>query len=183
MKKELRRTDLTELESHLLSLVWRNQPTTAYRIRKIFGQSPTQDIALGQGSVYPAVERLKSFGYISSKRLEDRRGTEQLRCTAAGEAALKNWLFRLPGNLPDDPLRTRVLALSVLDMKSQMDWVRLARTALLEDLAQVDEFASEYRSLLFDFAHDNARSSLIARIRWLERVEQELGGAPGGSRA
>ena len=174
MRNKSPETGLTEFESHLLSLIWRNQPTTAYQVRQGFAQSPTRSAALSQGSVYPAVERLKSRGYVRSVPTEDRRKTEQLSCTAAGEKVLKDWLFRLPSHLPEDPLRSRVIALALLGAKERADWVKSAKTALLEDLAKVDEFAADYRSALYELAHDNARSALLARIRWLERVESKL---------
>ena len=174
MRNKSPETGLTEFESHLLSLIWRNQPTTAYQIRQGFAQSPTRNAALSQGSVYPAVERLKSRGYVRAETTEDRRKTEQLSCTKAGEKVLKDWLFRLPTHLPEDPLRSRVIALQLLPAAERASWVKSAKAALLEDLAKVDEFAADYRSPFYELAHDNARSSLLARIRWLERVESKL---------
>ncbi|HJR83068.1 MAG TPA: helix-turn-helix transcriptional regulator, partial [Sphingomicrobium sp.] len=88
MTKKSAETGLTELESHLLSIVWRTQPTTAYQIRQVFAQSPTRNLALSQGSVYPAIERLKARGYVRSVALGDGRKTEKLHCTRAGETAL-----------------------------------------------------------------------------------------------
>ena len=174
MKKKSPETGLTELESHLLSIVWRTQPTTAYQVRQAFAQSPTRNLALSQGSVYPAIERLKTHGYVRSVALEDRRRTEELHCTAAGKEAIRSWLGTMPAHIPEDPLRSRIVVLSVLKPAERRDWIKSAKAALLEDLASVDEFASDYRSPLFELAHDNARSSLLARIRWLERVEAKL---------
>lgn len=174
MKKKSPETGLTELESHLLSIVWRTQPTTAYQVRQTFAQSPTRSLALSQGSVYPAIERLKAHGYVRSVALKDRRKTEQLHCTSKGEEAIRSWLRTMPDQIPEDPLRSRVIFLALLSPSERQAWVKSANTALLEDLASVDEFASDYRQPLFELAHDNARSSLLARIRWLERVELKL---------
>ena len=174
MKRKSRVTGLTELESHVLALIWRHQPTTAYQVRHAHAHSPTLDFALSQGSVYPVIERLKAHGFIEAAAVNDRRRTEQLSCTKAGGEAVKAWLTDFPARLPDDPLRSRILALSILEKDQRSDWVKSARECLLQDLAHVEEFAEANPGPLLDLAHDNARSTLLARIRWLERVEGKL---------
>lgn len=174
MKRKSRVTGLTEFESHVLALIWRYQPTTAYQVRHAHAHSPTLDFALSQGSVYPVIERLKARGLINALALKDRRRTEQLSCTKAGEEAVKAWLADLPARLPDDPLRSRILALSILKKNQRAQWVKSAKDCLLQDLAHVEEFAEANPGPLLDLAHDNARSTLLARIRWLERIESKL---------
>ena len=46
MKRKSRVTGLTEFESHVLALIWRHQPTTAYQVRHAHAHSPTLDFAL-----------------------------------------------------------------------------------------------------------------------------------------
>lgn len=174
MKRKSRATGLTEFESHVLALIWRHQPTTAYQVRHAHARSPTLDFALSQGSVYPVIGRLKARGFVKSVALKDKRGTEQLNCTKTGEQAVREWLADLPARLPDDPLRSRILALAILDKDQRADWVKQAKECLLLDLAQVEEFAEANTGPLLDLAHDNARATLLARIRWLERVEGKL---------
>ena len=174
MKRKSRATGLTEFESHVLALIWRHQPTTAYQVRHAHALSPTLDFALSQGSVYPVIERLKARGFVEGVALKDGRRTEHLSCTKAGERAVKAWLVDLPSRLPDDPLRSRVLALAILDKRPRAEWVKTANECLLMDLAQVEEFAEANPGRLLDLAHDNARSTLLARIRWLERVETKI---------
>ena len=174
MRKKSRETGLTELESHVLSIVWRNQPATAYQVRHAFAHSPTRDLALSQGSIYPAIERLKRRGFVASVPLHDRRKSEHLSCTRDGEEAVRAWICDLPNQLPDDPLRSRILALPLLSKRERAEWVRSAKASLLEDLAQVEEVAQMQPGLLFEMAQDNARSTLLARIRWVERVEQKI---------
>ena len=174
MKRKSRATGLTEFESHVLALIWRHQPTTAYQVRHAHARSPTLDFALSQGSVYPVIERLKARSLVRAVALQDKRRTEHLSCTKAGEAAVKAWLSDLPSRLPDDPLRSRILALSILGKAERDEWVKVAKQCLFEDLAEVEEFAEANPGRLLDLAHDNARSTLLARIRWLERVETKL---------
>jgi DNA-binding PadR family transcriptional regulator len=174
MKRKSRVTGLTEFESHVLALIWRHQPTTAYQVRHAHAHSPTLDFALSQGSVYPVIERLKTRGFVDAVAVKDGRRTEQLSCTTEGEGAVKAWLSDFPARLPDDPLRSRILALSILAKDERAGWVRSAKECLLEDLAHVEEFAEANPGPLLDLAHDNARSTLLARIRWLERVEGKL---------
>jgi DNA-binding PadR family transcriptional regulator len=175
MKRKSRATGLTEFESHVLALIWRHQPTTAYQVRHAHARSPTLDFALSQGSVYPVIERLKARDLVRATALQDKRGTEHLSCTTPGEHAVRAWLADLPARLPDDPLRSRILALAILTKDERVAWVRKAKDCLLQDLAQVEEFAESNPGALLDLAHDNARSTLLARIRWLERVEAKIG--------
>lgn len=175
MRKRSTSTGLTELEGQVVSIVWRQQPTTAYQIRRAFARSPTRDLALSQGSIYPAIERLKKRGLIRATRVAGARKAEHLTCTPMGDEAVKGWVCDVGNQLPDDPLRSRVLSLSILSGAERREWVNAAKTAVLNELAQVDEFAESHPGALFELAHDNARSSLLARHRWLERVEAKIG--------
>lgn len=175
MRSKLASTGLTELESHALSLVWRMQPVTAYEVRQAFAQSPTRNVALSQGSIYPLVQRLKKQGYIRGAPVAgDGRNSEHLECTPAGEDAIRVWIREMSLQLPDDPLRSKVLAIALLDKSERAEWARSVRAALLRDLADIEEFAQSYPGTLFEIAHDNARSTLLARIRWVERIEDKL---------
>lgn len=175
MRPKLASTGLTELESHALSIIRRMQPVTAYEVRQTFAQSPTRSIALSQGSIYPLVERLKKQGYVQGAPVKgDRRGSEHLECTPSGEEAIRAWIREMSLQLPDDPLRSKVLAIALLEKSERAEWARSVRAALLRDLADIEEFAQSYPGPLFEIAHDNARSTLLARIRWIERIEDKL---------
>lgn len=177
MKKKSLETGLTELEGHVLSIVWRMQPVSAYQIRQTFAQSPTRDVALSQGSIYPAVERLKRRDYVLAASLNDGRKTEHLSCTPAGERAISAWVRDIVVQLPADPLRSRVSALSILSESERVEWARAAKTSLLRDLADLEEFAQSHPGSYIEMAHDNARATLLARVRWIERVEAKLEGS------
>lgn len=175
VRLKLASTGLTELESHALSIIWRMQPITAYEVRQAFAQSPTRNVALSQGSIYPLVERLKKQGYVRGAPVKgDRRKSEHLECTSAGEEAIRDWIREMGLQLPEDPLRSKVLAIGLLPKAERTEWARSVRTALLRDLANIEEFAQSYPGPLFEIAHDNARATLLARIRWIERIEGKL---------
>jgi DNA-binding PadR family transcriptional regulator len=174
MQKETASARLTEIENHVLSIIWRTQPTTAYQIRHAFGRMAAEDPPVSQGTVYPAIERLKRRELVEARSTQDRRNTKQLWCTAAGEAAVRNWVMSVSGRLPNDPLRNRALALSALSPAECVDWVKKAKMAVLEDLAEVEESAQANTGALHEVVHDNARLTHLARIRWLERLEVAL---------
>ena len=103
--------DLSDNEGTLLSLVLRIQPTTSYQIIKIYSDSPVSNFNTSKGKIYPLINRLEQAGLIAKKRVDtDRRGTEQLSCTAAGKKAVKEWILKIRAEhlLLDDPLRTKV---------------------------------------------------------------------------
>ena len=53
---------LSHHECHVLALVQKWQPTTAYFVRKALVQRLASDASDSPGSVYPAIERLKRAG-------------------------------------------------------------------------------------------------------------------------
>ena len=59
---------LSHHESHVLALVQKWQPTTAYFLRKALTQRLASDASDSPGSVYPAIERLKKAGLVTSRR-------------------------------------------------------------------------------------------------------------------
>lgn len=171
------RDETTELEAHALSLILRCPSLTAYQLRQSFAESPTRLIAMSQGTVYPLVQRLKKRGFIEAEEVQgDGRKAERLRCTAAGEDALRAWLWRSDLAIPEDPLRSKVLILGVLTQPERQRWAKTMRAQLLEALADFEDFAEANPGPLLQLAHDNARTSLLARIRWVERVATVLEG-------
>lgn len=175
MRTKTGASGLTDLESLALSLIWRMQPLTAYQLRQAFAVSPARNIALSQGSIYPLIERLKRKGLVATAPIEgDGRGTEHIRSTPAGEDAIRDWVRDPVTLLPEDPLRSKLLALKLLPREERTAWARSMKASLLESLAAFEEFAQDNPGELLELAHDNARSTLLARIRWIERVETRL---------
>jgi DNA-binding PadR family transcriptional regulator len=165
---------LTDLESQVLSIILRFQPATAYQVRRAFSQSSSAPKMLSQGSMYPVVVRLKERGLIEVGGVGQREKTERLKCTAAGEKLVRQWLYDFSTALPQDPLSIRFFALPVLDQDARKAWIADAKIAVLESLARIEDIAQASTGTHSELLHDNARLASLARIRWLERVEARL---------
>jgi DNA-binding PadR family transcriptional regulator len=165
--------DLTDNEGTLLSLVLRIQPTTSYQIIKIYSESPVTNFNTSKGKIYPLINRLEQDGLISKRRIDsDRRGTEELRCTAAGKQAVKDWILKVRAEhlLLDDPLRTKVQSFDLLTSEERARWILDVKEELHRKLEEVEEYGREVEVPFKEFVHDNAVRSLRARIDWLDRM-------------
>src|ERR1044071_4319465 len=81
---------LTDHEGTFLALVLRIQPTTAYQVAKVYEASPVSNFNTSKGKIYPLIRRLTEHGLLARSEVEgDGRGTEMLRCTKAGEKAVR----------------------------------------------------------------------------------------------
>jgi len=72
------------------------QPASGYDIRRMFTDTPLQAFSDSPGAIYPALRRLEAGGLIRG-RIESSSGLRRrqvFRLTAAGTAALKQWLRR-----------------------------------------------------------------------------------------
>ena len=126
--------ELTRLENHVLALIRKWQPTTAYFVRKSLADTLASNISDSPGSVYPAIERLKRQGLIAAEAASrGRQSTEHLTCTSTGESAVLRWLTRVdPSDLmPEDPLRTRIRFAELLSAEELHTWLSELRVALL----------------------------------------------------
>ena len=172
-----RSNSLTDDEGTLLALVVRAGPLTTYQIAKIYENSPVSNFNTSKGKLYPLVKRLKTFGLIEGLRVDgDARGTELMHATDKGRAAVKQWVMQLkPAHiLLDDPLRTKLQSFDLLTAKERRDWVRDVRRQLAEKLDQLEQYAEEVEVPFHQGVHDNAVSSVEARLAWLDRLEQSL---------
>lgn len=173
---------LTENEGSLLALVLRVQPVTAYQLLKTYEQSPTSTINSSKGSVYPMIRRLKAQRLLEARRVEgDRRKSEMLSCTGAGEAAVRAWIgdLRQEHALPGDPLRSRLQSLDLLSADQQTEWIRAAREMLVAKMMEVEAYSEATDVPYPELVRDNAMTSLQTRLAWLDRVFFELVGARG----
>lgn len=167
------RHDLTDNEGTLLSLMLRIQPTTSYQIIKIYSDSPVSNFNTSKGKIYPLINRLEQAGLISKRRIDtDRRGTEELRCTASGKQAVKDWILKIRAEhlLLDDPLRTKVQSFELLTPKERAQWILDVKEDLHRKLDEVEEYGREVEVPFKEFVHDNAVRSIRARIDWLDRM-------------
>jgi DNA-binding PadR family transcriptional regulator len=170
-------TLLTDDEGTFLALLVRVQPTTAYQISKIYADSPVSNFGTSKGKIYPLIRRLKSRGLLSTSTVSgDARGTEQLQCTKAGERAVREWVrqIRPVHLLLEDPLRTKVQSFDLLSRDERIEWIVEAKSELLAKLAELEAYGKQVDVPFKTLVHDNAVSSLRARMDWLDRVLQAV---------
>ncbi|MBC2776045.1 PadR family transcriptional regulator [Parasphingopyxis marina] len=177
MAKKATPKSLSDHEGSLLSLVYRFQPITAYKVAKYYQSSPVASFNKSMGQVYPMIARFAKEGLIESKRIEgDARGTELWSITRKGEGALKTWVqtFRSAQLVASDSLSTKVMAFGLLQPQERIDWVIEAKAELEKKRAELDAFNAQTDLPFQAFAYDNAASTLKARMDWLDRVHLEL---------
>lgn len=165
--------DLSDHEGTFLSLVLRLQPTTAYQVAKVYEQSPVSNYKTHKAKMYGIIERLVARGLLEKHAVaNDRRGTEQLYCTAAGRDAIRRWVLSVPPHhlLLDDPLRTKVQSFDVLTPCERLRWAVDARSHLLGKLTELEAYGREFDVPFKAIVHDNAVRAIRSRIEWLESV-------------
>ena len=175
-----RATNLTDQEGTLLALVLRAQPITVYEISKVYEASPVSNFNTSKGKLYPMVRRLKGLGLIESRAVEgDGRGTEKLHCTRLGKKAVKAWLGQIrPAHLLlDDPLRTRIQSFTLLSASEQRIWLENIREQLVAKLSELEAYENQVDVPFHTIVHDNAVSSLEARLAWVDRSLKAIGNA------
>lgn len=164
---------LSHHESHVLALVQKWQPTTAYFVRKALQRSLASSFSDSPGSVYPVIERLKKRGLVVAMLAgEDGRRTEHLTCSVEGEAEIAAWLSRIdPADLlPEDPWRTRVLFAELLTPAARTDLYRQLRAAAQGQLEELQARAGAVADDGFREALEGARLQTEGRIVWLDRL-------------
>ena len=164
---------LTDHEGTFLSLVLRLQPVTAYQVTKIYEQSPVSNFNTSKGKIYPLIRRLEERGLLKKRVVAgDRRGTEELLCTSGGRRAVKEWVkdMRPTHLLLEDPLRTKVQSFDLLTAKERLDWVVAAKARLHDKLAELEAYEKDVDVPFKALVHDNAVSSIRARMDWLDRM-------------
>jgi DNA-binding PadR family transcriptional regulator len=172
------RTELTSRESMVLAMVQRNQPVTAYRIRRIFADSIVTNYTNSTGTIYPIIRRLVRRGYVAAQVVEDsKRGAELLRCTEAGVEAIREWIQRIDGEdlVLADPLRSKLSHMAVLKPSERIRWLNALRAALTASLDDLEEFGRKNQDIAFYvLVQDNARSTLVGRLEWVNRTLSRL---------
>lgn len=164
---------LTDHEGTFLSLVLRLQPVTAYQVTKVYELSPVSNFNTSKGKIYPLIARLEKDGLLEKRTVSgDKRGTEELLCTKAGRQAVKHWVqeIRPTHLLLDDPMRTKVQSFDLLSEQERLDWIVAAKAQLHEKLDALEAYGKEVDVPFKQFVHDNAVSSIRARMDWLDRM-------------
>ena len=165
--------DLTDHEGTFLSLVLRIQPATAYQVTKIYEESPVSNFNTSKGKIYPLIRRLVARGLLSKRAVPgDGRGAEELVCTAEGKKAVREWVGQIRPThlLLDDPLRTKVQSFGLLGRDEQIAWIVEVKELLHAKLAELEAYRKDVDVPFKDYLHDNAVSSIRARMDWLDRM-------------
>ena len=164
---------LTDSEGTLLALVVRAQPITAYQIARVYDRSPVTNYNTSKGKIYPMIRRLTADGLLRAEAMRgDARGTEQLSCTSAGQAAVRNWVMDLRPNhlLLDDPLRTKVQSFDLLTVQERLEWIADAKAGLRSKLQELEAYGRDVTVPFKEAVHSNALNSIRARLDWLDEL-------------
>src|SRR5512146_664170 len=86
-------TAASTLEYALLGLL-RQSPQSGYDLRKTFANTPMRHFSDSPGSIYPALRRLESRGWVAPKDESghNARKRQVYRVTPAGKTAMLAWL-------------------------------------------------------------------------------------------
>jgi DNA-binding PadR family transcriptional regulator len=164
---------LTENEGLLLALLARAGPLTAYQIAKAYDLSPVSNFNTSKGKIYPMIKRLQSSGLILGEVVAgDRRGTERLTCTKEGLKKVKEWVVSVqPAHiLPEDGLRSRVQSFGLLSKAERISWLNDVREKMTEKLDALEKYKEITDTPFQELVHQNAYSTIQARLSWLDRI-------------
>src|SRR5918993_1070760 len=173
---------MTELDHTILGIIARDGPLSAYDVRRVFALSTTPLWSSSQGSVYPAIKRLISVGWVNATSSGAPRGKQDLSITDEGNAALQAWLGNLSawmGAVTADPIRTRAYFLPLVPTAERRRFVRDALRYTEEAIARTERALSapsrgdnpDEHERLVDLG---AIYALRAKKQWLERVAEAL---------
>lgn len=175
------RRALTELEYCVLAVIARNQPCTAYAVRREFQTSLTESWRASTGSIYPLMRKLVSGGEVRQVDVPGRtRNAKMLSLTAAGDRAILHWLTSVTDALAApvaDPIRTRAHLLELLSPADARAVVNRWKDATSRTLAQVEARLDEAREINHETGRITLRGSQLqvqARLQWLEELEAEF---------
>ena len=166
---------LTDLEAVTLAYILRRAPCTPYEVRRSFEKSTTSRFSSSAGSIYPLIRRLHERGFLTVKDTQsDGRGTKRYSVTRKGRNRVCKWITGL--NDPEmigvyDPIRSRLLNLSLLPKARQISWLE-EMIELLERQEDVirryeeQEFVGDKR--LYEISRDAIRKENELRMSWLQ---------------
>jgi len=164
---------LTDNEGMLLSLVVRAEPITAYKIAKVYDQSPISNFNTSKGKIYPMIQRLRAAGLLRARPIrDDARGTERLETTKKGRKAVRNWIkeIRPTHLLPEDPLRTKLQSFELLSREERIEWLSELKVELAKKLEEVAQYDHGDGGQFHDLVLENALSNIRGRIEWMDEV-------------
>lgn len=169
--------DLSRLEGQVLALIAKWQPTTAYFVRKSLEQMLASNVTSSPGAVYPAIARMKNAGLIAAHAVTTGlRDAEELNCTPAGLAAVKDWLTSLGEMdlLPDDPVRAKVHFADLLTRDELSTWLRSLQTRFADMTERLDAMAATCDGFAATVEIEHARLVNAARLAWVGQALETI---------
>ena len=174
---EHRRGDrsLTDLEAVTLAYILRRAPCTPYEVRRSFEKSTSTRFSSSAGSIYPLMKRLHERGFLTIEDTQsDGRGTKRYSATRKGRNRVCNWITGLadPAMIGVyDPIRSRLLNLSLLPKAEQIPWLE----QMIELLGQQEDVIRRYEEQefvgderLYEIARVAMRKENAFRKSWLQ---------------
>ena len=166
---------LTDLEAVTLAYILRRAPCTPYEVRRSFEKSTTSRFSSSAGSIYPLIKRLHERGFLTIKDAQsDGRGTKRYSVSRKGRNRVCDWITGL--NDPEmigvyDPIRSRLLNLSLLPKAQQVSWLEemielLQRQEGVIQRYEEQEFVGDER--LYEIARVAMHKENELRKHWLK---------------
>jgi len=122
---------------HVLLGLLHDEPKTGYELARAIDRELGEAWNAGFSQIYPALARLRRYGWVLLRTLGPRRGPPRLlyRVTAAGRRELARWLAALPPpERRHDPLLVRIAFLDVLPLPERRRVLSQADAVLGEEL-------------------------------------------------
>jgi DNA-binding PadR family transcriptional regulator len=166
-RKEVSVTPLTDLEGAALAEIESRGSTTSYVVAQTFARSPSEFWSGSAGAVYPLVKRLAARKLLeATAAATGKRARIDYRVTAAGRAALEDWLLdaQRAAGLGFDPLRTRLGHLHLVAPERRAAFLQQVR-ALTAETARRPAFVGQPTMMRIH------QSWLQARVRWLAMLD------------
>ena len=163
----------SNLEFALLGLL-RQKPQSGYDLRKTFASTAMRHYSDSPGSIYPALRRLQSRGWITADaKPTDGRGRQVFHPSPGGEAALVAWLSQ-PVTRDDVVWRLPELMLRFAFMDGNVP-----RSTAVGFLDQFERALSSYvGELRSDFERSSSlmplNTGLLAFQSGIESMESQL---------
>ncbi|HEU5402351.1 MAG TPA: helix-turn-helix transcriptional regulator [Terriglobales bacterium] len=177
-------TTASTLEYALLGLL-QQSPQAGYDLRKTFANTPMRHFSDSPGSIYPALRRLESRGWVVPKVEpgHNARKRQAYRITAGGKSALLEWL-RAPVGREEvihklEELKLRFAFLGENVSREEM----LAFTAQMQEALEsyIRELRHYYKnfgpgigSITGRLAFESGILSYEATLNWLRKARKEL---------
>jgi len=166
---------LTDLEAVTIAYILRRAPCTPYEVRCSFERSTTTRFSSSAGSIYPLIRRLVDRGLLAvAKTSTDGRGTKRYSVTSKGRELVRDWITGLgdPTMIGMyDPIRSRLLNLSLLPKAARIPWLEemielLKRQKNVIQKYEEQEFVGDAR--LYEIARVAMRKENELRMSWLQ---------------